>query len=342
MFSFLDIFFIKKELISLINKRFEKLFVGENFVLFQFSGENKAFLKIIFGKAIFLADKEISKDAFTQKPQFFKELEEYLNRSFLKDIKIFPGERILDLIFKFGEEEKKVKIALFGKGEIIFNNKSRIGLNLEIKKNFELNKESLEKELNNFEGNVERFINNYLGFGKYYGNELKERLKLRGFCFFDKNAKDLDKNEKEELFKELFNLINQKFEPYLSEKRPFPIRLITQKVVKEFESFSSALDYFFKPKTKFEIKLEQLEGALKKQNEKIEKLKKEAEELRKIGDKFFEYYEFFSNLKEFLERNKKNLNQIKQKLKEKRIELNIKEQYVEFDLELLEKIKNEN
>jgi predicted ribosome quality control (RQC) complex YloA/Tae2 family protein len=340
MFSFLDIFFIKKELASLINKRFEKLFVGENFVLFQFSGEIKLFLKVVFGKAIFLANKELSKDSFIQKPQFFKELEEYLNRSFLKDIKIFPGERILDLIFKFGEEEKKIRIALFGKGEIVFNNKFRIGLDLEIKKNFELNKESLEKELKNFEGNVEKFINNYLGLGKHYGNELKERLKFRGFCFFNKDTKDLDESEKEELFKELFNLINQKFEPYLSEKRPFPIKLITQKVVKEFESFSNALDYFFRPKTKFEMKLEQLEGALKKQEEKIQKLKKEAEELRKIGDKFFEYYEFFSDLKEYLEKNKKNLNQIKQKLKEKGIELDIKEQHIEFDLELLEKLKS--
>lgn len=336
MFSFLDIFFIKRELDSLINKRFEKLFVGENFVIFQFSGENKKYLKFIFGKAIFFTDKEKNKDLFIQKDNFFKELENYLERSFLKDIKIFVGERIIEFIFDFNKQTKILKIGLFGKGEIEFENKKRLGIGLKIKKNIDLN--NLSNELKNFNGKVEEFINNYLGFGKYYSNEIKNSLIKEDFNFFNKKTNELSEEEREIIIKKILELMKRENFPYLSEKRPFPIKLETQKIIKEFNTFSEALDYFFKPKSKYEIKIEQLNKAMEKQLKKIEELKKQKEELQRIGDLFFEYYGFFEELKNFLEKNKDNLKEIEQKLKKKGINLNIKEKYIEFDEEILKKI----
>ncbi len=336
MFSFLDLFFVKKELDGLVGSRFEKLFVGENFVLFQFSSDKKKFLKVVFGKAIFLAEKELSKDSFIQKPQFFKELEDYIYRFFLKDIRLQVGERIVKLIFELNGIEKTIEIGVFGQGEIKFNGKNRLNIGLNIVKTFKLKKESIKEELDKFNGTVEKFVSNYLGFGKFYSYEIKQRLKNKGKDFFSKETIELNNNEKEELIEELFNFINQPLRPFLGEKRPFPVEMITQKIIKKFKTYSEALDFYFKPKTKYEEKLEQLEKALKKQEEKIKKLEEERELLKKIGDSFFEYYEFFSHLKEMLQ-NKNEIVNLKEQLKQKGVVINEKEKYIEFDYNLLKK-----
>ncbi len=298
MFSFLDIWFIKKELNQLLNFRFEKFFQGENFLLLQFSKEKKMFLKFVFGQALFLADKEKNAEFFTERNEKLKTIFSRIERFILKEIKVYPGERIVDLIFEGFNTKKTLRFSIFGKGEIeLFENDnyySYLGFGSEIKKN--INLENLKEEIkNNSSLTIRKFLNNYLGFGKYYVEEFKERYKV------DLNLQlgELTDNYIDFLSSKIKEFLNLPLSPFMSEKRPFPIEMVTQKVLKRYESFSEALDDFFRPKSKYERVIEETLKAIEKQKEKIKELEKEKDLYEEMGNLIYNYYSFFEELKKY-------------------------------------------
>ncbi|MEO2154561.1 MAG: hypothetical protein ABGW69_02025 [Nanoarchaeota archaeon] len=323
MFSFLDIHFIKKELGSLIGSRFEKLFQGENFLFFQFSKEKKIFLKYIFGKAIFLADKEKNKEFFINKNERIKELESLIERFFLKDIQIYIGERVIDFIFEGFGKKRILRFQLFGKGNVVVFETNELNENKEIfnlnnldsglkkKLNFEL----FCHEINNLEMSLEKILSNFFGFGKYYFNEFKARYNFN----YSKKGNELNKKEKEELCNKIKEFLEQELSPFLGEKRPFPIKMITQKVIKEYKTYSEALDDYFKPKSKLEKEIENLEKSIKKIQENVEEMEKEALTYEEMGNLIYNYYSFFEELINLYEKYKSNkkIDEFFEKLKKK-------------------------
>ena len=339
MFSFLDIYFIKKELEKLINSRFEKIFRGNNFILIQFSKDKKYYLKYVFGKAIFLSDKEKNRDFFIEKDEKLKVIEEKLQRSFLKEIIIFPGERIVKFVFEKFNKKINLVFVLFGKGDIILENDEKISyLNIgyEIKKNIDLKKleEEFEKEEVK-EKNIEEFLKNYLGFGKYYFEEFKL------FFNFDykKKISELKEEEKVNLSKKIIEFLNQDLNPVLTEKRPFPILMKTLKIIKKLNSFSESLEEYFKEEDYFEKKKKEIIKSIEKEKKFIEKLEEEKKEIEEKINLIYNYYDFFESLLSYYKKAKeeKKLNEFFEKLEKTGIKVDKKSKCLKLNEEIIKK-----
>jgi predicted ribosome quality control (RQC) complex YloA/Tae2 family protein len=340
MFSFLDIYFIKKELDVIIGSRFEKIFKGKNFVLLQFSKDKKYFVKYVFGKAIFLSDKEKNKEFFIEKDDKLKIIEKTLERAFLKDILIFPGERIIKFIFdKFGEK-LTLTFVLFGKGEIVLENKEKISYfneGYEIKKHIELkNLEKIFQKEELKEKKVEEFLKNFLGFGKYYFNEFKT------FFNFDYSKKlgELSHSEIILLKNKIIEFLNQPLNPVMTEKRPFPIYMKTLEIVKKLNSFSEGLEEFFKEEDFFEKKKKEILKSIEKNKKVVENLEKEKKEIEEKINLIYNYYGFFEELLFYYQKAKeeKKLNEFFEKLEKIGIKIDKKNKCLKINKEILEKL----
>lgn len=340
MFSFLDIYFLKKELEKLVNSRFEKIFKGNNFILIQFSKEKKLYLKYLFGKAIFLSDKEKNKDFFIEKDEKLRKIEEKLQRAFLKEIILFPGERIISFVFEKFNKKINLVFVLFGKGDIILENDEKIsyfGISYKIKKIIDLkNLFEVFKKEEVKEKTIEEFLKNYLGFGKYYFEEFKLSLDFN----YKKKVFELNEKEKNLLIEKINKFLNQDLEAIITEKRPFPILMRSLKVIKRTNSFSEALEDYFKEEDHFEKKKKEILKSIEKNKRVIESLEKEKKEIEEKIDFIYKHYYFFEELLSYYEKAKKEkkLDEFFKKLEELGIKVDKKNKCLKINKEVLKKL----
>ncbi|MEK6869147.1 MAG: NFACT family protein, partial [Nanoarchaeota archaeon] len=124
--SSLDMHFLLKELKGLENSRVDRIYNSgkeEAYIQLHKANVGKSILRVILGKAIFLA----SEKSIDETPSgFCMLLRKHLEGKFLDSIEQLEPERILKLAFKSKEESKIIYIEFFGKGNIILCNQDGI------------------------------------------------------------------------------------------------------------------------------------------------------------------------------------------------------------------------
>lgn len=347
--SSLDMKFLLEEFKALTNGRIDQIYQDKELFLFRFhvTGKGRLMLKVILPSLIFLSKHK--KDFPTTPPHFCTVLRKHLGSARLRKIEQISSERIL--VFHFEAKEKKLLLyfELFSKGNIILCDDKNIIINayekrdwvtrsIRPKKEYKLPptqinifslKESQLKELleNTKKDSLVKFLASEVGLGGLYSEEICLRLNL------DKTLKP-SKADASKLFKEINSLINTKPKPAVIEGKdvvPFSLNYYKNEKVKEFKTFSEALDEVFS-KDKIALKLEKISSAhdqkleqaqriLESQLATIKNLQKKIDENTAKGEFIYEHYtEIKSILDEIKKaREKYSWKELKEKLKNHKV-----------------------
>ncbi len=362
----LELHYLVNELQFLIGSRVDNIYTPEKEELIlqlYLSNKGKQLLRIISGKLLYLAKEKQP----SQEPSgFCMFLRKHLDNARLSFIKQLASERIVEFVFE-KQEEKKLIIEFFGKGNIILCNKDSIILSAlvyhkwkdrEIKPKlkysypkmpynfFNLKLDDLKDLFKKSEKNLVKCLAAELGLGGKYSEEV---------CLLgniDKNtaSSELKQEEIKKIHKTINQIINNKPKPLIIHQDkevkdiiPFGLEIYKDLELKEFKSYTEAFDYYFsnelkkeKPKTKNEKEIEKLNRRIEQQEQTIEELINKEIQERKKADLIYQNYKLIDEiLKEFKKATKKyNWEEIKEKLKGHKLikEVNSKDKTIEIEI----------
>jgi len=353
--SALDIQYLIKEFSFLKNAKVDKIYLAEQTLLIQFHVKNhgKVLLKSIIPGLIFITDH---KEKFTKPNKLCVALRKYLNNTRLREIIQKKFERIIEFIFEGKDQNYKLIIELFSKGNLILCKQDytiiiakdyhkwgqrtiRGGIKYEYpKKRFspvDLTLESLSEIVNSSnKENIVKMLALDLGLGGVYSEELCALSKIK------KKNKILSKKEIEVLFKNIKKILAKKIKAVKYESKditPFELEIYKKMDKKKYASFSQALDDYsarvinLNTKREFSSKYDKKKNLLlsiqKQQIAQINGLEIQAKESQEKGENIYHNYKLVETLLEELKQIRKNYSwkQIKEKIKDHKLIKEMKE-----------------
>ena len=348
--SSLDMHFLLKELKGLENSRVDRIYnLGkeEAYVQLHKSNAGKSILRIILGKAIFLA---LEKSIDEAPSGFCMLLRKHLEGKFLDSIKQLEPERILELVFKSKDEKRILYIEFFGKGNIVLCDDSNKIIDALIRHKFkdrtifpkeQYKHPSMKYNIFDIKDNqlavllkestkdkVITSLATELGLGGLYSEEV---------CLLSNIDKNTAPNEiSEKQIKNIINSIKKLINKKLNSKIIFendefiditPIDLEFYKDYKNkgFSSFSEALGEYFahelkstkKKESPYTNKINELNRIIEEQKVSLSELKSKEEENRKKAEAIYHNYQLIKEILDEINKASKKYSweEIKEKLK---------------------------
>ncbi len=370
--SAFDIHFLIKELKeTLVDARADKIFQpSKKDFLFSFHvpSKGKHMLKAMLPNVMYMT--EFKEEMPMHPPQFCLFLRKHLSGGFLRDIRQFGFERVIDFVFETKSGEKHLIMEFFSRGNMVLAEgdlKIRSLLETQNWKDRTLrgnviydypkrDYNPLIMTLEEFSECVEKSEKEAivktlaldLGLGGKYSEEICHRAGI------DKNKFYLEEEEKKTLFTELEKFRNEPLNPKVvyeddSPKHIMPVNLhsIDTTNAKDFETFNSALDNVFatakidiemgKKLAPYEKEKRKIESQIKQQEDHIKKLESEVEENQKKGELLYSNYSIIEPLiKELNTIIKKHpQKEIKEKLKGHDIikDINFKDKKITIEID---------
>ena len=362
----LEIHYLVNELQFLIDSKVDNIYnpAKEELILqLHVPNKGKQLLRIISGKLLYLTS--IKKDA-GEPTQFCMFLRKHLDNARLRAIKQLESERIVEFIFE-KDEERKLIVELFGKGNIILCDKEDIILSAlvyhrwkdrEIRAKlkysypkmeynfFNIKLNDLKDVFSRSEKTIVKCLATELGLGGSYAEEV---------CLvsnIDKNIipSKLRGKDIENIFEAINKVIKNKIKPLIIYENkevkdvvPFELEIYKTLERKELETYNEALDYYFlnefkeeKPKTRQEKEVERLKRIIIAQEETIKSLENKEVEERKKADFIYQNYEMINNVIAELKKatEKYSWKEIEEKLKGHKLikSINPKDKTIEIEL----------
>ncbi|MFW6383167.1 MAG: NFACT family protein [Nanoarchaeota archaeon] len=370
--SAFDLHFLIKELKeTLLNARADKVFQpSKKDFLFTFHvpARGKHMLKVMLPNVMYMT--EFKEEMPTHPLHFCLFLRKHLSGAFLRDIRQFGFERVVDFVFETKEKELHLIMEFFSKGNVVLtegdlNIKSLLetqnwkdrtlrgnvlydypkkkynSLKILYEEFFECVEES-DKEA------IVKTLALDLGLGGRYAEEICYRAGV------DKNKFYIEDEEKQKLFSELEKFRNEPLNPQVifeneEAKTIIPVELksIDTSNAKKFDTFNSALDNVFatvkidvekgKKLAPYEKEKRKIEAQIKQQEEHIKKLELEAQENQKKGELLYNNYQVIEPLLNDLNKiiKKHPQKEIKEKLKghETIKDINFKDKKVSIEID---------
>lgn len=370
--SAFDLHFLIKELKeTLLNARADKVFQpSKKDFLFTFHvpGKGKHMLKVMLPNVMYMT--EFKEEMPTHPLHFCLFLRKHLSGAFLRDIRQFGFERVVDFVFETKEKELHLIMEFFSKGNIVLTNSDlnikslletqnwkdrtlRGNVKYEYPKRehnplimtFEEFSECVE---NSDKEGIVKTLALDLGLGGRYAEEICYRAGV------DKNKFYVQEEDNNKLFSELEKFRNEPLCPkviYENEEPktiiPVDLKSIDTTNSKKFETFNSALDNVFatvkievekgKKLAPFEKEKRKIEAQIKQQEEHIKKLQEEVEENQIKGEVLYNNYQVVEPLLNDLNKIIKKYPQkeIKEKLKghETVKDINFKDKKVSIEID---------
>ena len=362
----LELHCLIKELKFLEGARIDNIYNPEKeelIIIFHIPSKGKQILRAISGKLLYLSS---IKENYGEPSGFCMLLRKHIGNARLKSISQIESERIVEFIFE-KEEEKKLIIELFGKGNFILcdaDNKVISALvyhtwkDREIKPKAKYEKperainflkfelEELEKIINDSELSLIKCLATEIGLGGSYSEEI---CSLTGI---DKN-KDAGKLEEKEIKKieeNIKKIANKKIEPLIvyedeqiKDIVPFELSIYKNLKNKKLNNYSEAFDYYFlnehkeeKPKSNAEQEIERLKRRMEKQEEGITELEKKEKQTRKKAEIIYNNYKLIDEILTELKKasEKHSWEEIKKKIDGHKIvkSINTKDKTAEIEV----------
>jgi predicted ribosome quality control (RQC) complex YloA/Tae2 family protein len=336
VFSSFDLYYMTKELQSLLDSKLDKVYQENNVLLISLFKVDKFLLKITPSSVYFTNYKFESEKL----PQFAVVLRKYLSQARLRSIKQHSFERIVE--FEFDKKERFILIAeLFSSGNVILCDKDyniinclhnqawrhrmiRPGEKYSYPPSNNANPFTLKPE--DFKSLSKDSIVKSLAIDFNIGGLFAEEI-----CFkagVDKNKKQLTDVEIKKIISVIADLHNIELKPNITADNVLPFEFLNAKPNQYFDNFSAAVD-FFDANIKvvdgaFVKKVGKLNTIIEKQKQQVDFLKQDSLINKEIADAIYKNYayvkEVFDAIK--LARDKKiPWEEISKRLKTKGIEL---------------------
>jgi predicted ribosome quality control (RQC) complex YloA/Tae2 family protein len=359
--SSIEIHFILKDIGNLCGSKVDRVFnYGQDFY-FQLHKANvgRIILKVVSGKAVFIAEKKSHSEA----SHFCLMLRKHLQGKFLESVDHLKPERILKLVFRSKSEERILYLEMFAKGNIILCDKDVIidaltkakfrDRSILAKKQYKFpsmkyNIFSLGKEIEDlFKHSSKDKIVTSLAVEIGLGGVVAEEV-----CLLSK----IDKNQDPKginasvILASVKKIISSKADPAIVYKDKeavdvVPSRLLVYKdyETKNFPSFSGALDYYFaneikliKKATTQEKKIVEIKRIIDEQNSTIKDLEKKESENRAKAELIYGNYQQIKNILDEINEvsQKHSWQEIKKKLKGHKVvrDLDVKEKRITVEI----------
>ena len=347
--SSLDMHFLLQELKDIENSRVDKLYnygKEEAYIQLHKANAGKSILRIIPGKAIFLA---LEKSIDETPSGFCMLLRKHLEGKFLDSIHQLEPERILELVFKSKDETRILYIEFFGKGNIVLCDENHKIIDSLIRHKFkdrtifpkeQYKHPSMEydlfkikdDELANLLKNAKKdkiitSLATELGLGGVYSEEI---------CILSDIDKNTEPNEiSEKQVKNIVNsikkIINKKSNPKIilendefTDVAPIDLEFYVDYKNKKFSSFNEALEEYYahqlksiKKESPYTNKINELNRIIEEQKMSLEGLKSKEEENRKKAEAIYNNYQLIKEVLEEINKASKKYSweEIKEKLK---------------------------
>jgi len=347
--SSLDMHFLLQELKDIENSRVDKLYnygKEEAYIQLHKANAGKSILRIIPGKAIFLA---LEKSIDETPSGFCMLLRKHLEGKFLDSIHQLEPERILELVFKSKDETRILYIEFFGKGNIVLCDENHKIIDSLIRHKFkdrtifpkeQYKHPSMEydlfkikdDELANLLKNAKKdkiitSLATELGLGGVYSEEI---------CILSDIDKNTEPNEISEIqVKNIVNsikkIINKKLNPKIilendefTDVAPIDLEFYVDYKNKKFSSFNEALEEYYahqlksiKKESPYTNKINELNRIIEEQKMSLEGLKSKEEENRKKAEAIYNNYQLIKEVLEEINKASKKYSweEIKEKLK---------------------------
>ena len=368
--SSLEINFLLKELKNLENSRVDQIYNNgkeEIYIQFHKSNVGRKILRIVVGKAIFLAE---AKNVDETPSGFCMLLRKHLEGKFLETIKQLESERILKLVFKSKDEIKKLYLEFFGKGNTILCNNDDVIIDCSIKHKFkdrsilpkekykypnmEYNLFSIKKDQltdllkNSKKDKIITSIATGLGLGGVYSEEV---------CLssgINKNTipKKINDNEIKKIINSIKKIIKEKIKPQIiyenREARdavPVDLEFYNGNEKKKFSSYSEALEEYFtyelklskKKDSSHEKKINEVKWIMGEQEATLKGLKVKETENRKKAELIYKNYQLIKEILDEINKASKKYSweDIKKKLKGHKVvkDVDVKDKQVVVDMD---------
>ena len=312
--SSLDMHFLLKELKDLENSRVDRIYNSgkeEAYIQLHKANAGKSILRLILGKAIFLA---LEKSIDETPSGFCMLLRKHLEGKFLDSITQLEPERILEHVFKSKDETRTLYIEFFGKGNIILCDENNKIIDSLIRHKFkdrtifakeQYKHPSMEysqfkikdNELSNLLKNSKKdkiitSLATELGLGGVYSEEVCLLSSI------DKNTipKEISEKQIKNIIDSLKKIINKKSNPKIilendefADVTPIDLEFYKDCKNKKCSSFNAALEEYFiqefksikKKESPYANKIKELNRIIEEQKISLESLKSKEEENRK-------------------------------------------------------------
>ncbi len=345
--SSIDLHYLIKELKYLEDSKIDKIYQPEKEkIIFSFYKTNvgKKLLNMHIGQSIFISD---AKESTGETLGFGMFLRKHLDGYFLHKICQLEPERIIKFEFRIKDTTKFLFIEIFGKGNAILCDEHNVIINAlehhEFRERvvkprlkyvypvmnynlFGIDKKQLgELFKNSKKENVVVSLATELGLGGVYSEEICLMSRV------DKAKKpaDIDNNEIEEILASLKKVLHRKIDAKVILENtkvldfaPFEIEFYEEYAKKSFDSFSSAIAYFYsyfreEKATEFDRKLKNLQRIIEEQRAAIEQLRIEEKEYMEKGELIYHKYGLIKEILDELNKasNKYSWKEIKEKVK---------------------------
>ncbi len=347
--SSLNMHFILKELKDLENSRVDRIYNSgkeEAYIQLHKANAGKSILKLILGKAIFIA---IEKSIDETPSGFCMLLRKHLEGKFLDSIKQLEPERILEMVFKSKDETRILYIEFFGKGNIVLCDENNKIIDALIRHKFkdrtvfpkeQYKHPSMEYNLfkikdnelanllkNSKKDKIITSLATELGLGGVYSEEICLLSNI------DKNTipKEISEKQIKNIIDSIKKLINKKSNPKIifendefADVAPIDLEFYKDYKNKEFSSFNMALEEYFvhelksiKKESPYTNKINELNRIIEEQKASLEGLKSGEEENRKKAELIYHNYQLIKEILDEINKASKKYSweEIKEKLK---------------------------
>lgn len=331
-FSGIDLHFLIQEL-DIENSKIEKIyqFDKREFIIRLYTQNGKKHLRINLDGMVHLTQKKYEGPKMPTGYVVF--LRKYLTNTRITKIKQVGLERILIFEIESKTEKYELIFELFNPGNIILTKENIIMHPLErqsfktreIKSKieyvlppkqlsvFDITKEEFEETIKDTKDTLGKFVATQLGFGGMYSEDFIQKNNLN---------KESNPQKNKNLYEQIKDYLTQKIDAYTDKENAYPIKIQELKELEKKETFSQALDTFFKIKEKKEQQLKEnkkskFEVVIQSQKKRAQKLEEQANEAQKKGEYIYEKYTAFKTLLDTINEMKKNksLDEIELELK---------------------------
>ncbi|MBI2140026.1 NFACT family protein [Candidatus Woesearchaeota archaeon] len=317
---------IVKELQSLIGSKLDTIYhpkEGELYLLFHITGEGKKILKIISGKFFYITS---SRPIAGEPSGFCLLLRKHIDNARVKEIRQLESERIVAVTFE-KEEQKKLYIELFGRGNIILCDKDNniIGAlsypsfkdrEIKAKKRYEYPKMKLnlfsmsEKEFASLLKASSLALVKCLAIEVGMGGPYAEEICRTADIPKDTAPSSLTAAQQESIFRCIRDLLSKNPSPIIlleggeaQEVLPFPLKVFQHLEQKVFSSYLEALERYFTeyykepvPLTAKEKELERIKSLIGIQEKHLKELEGEEAAQREKAESIYLHYSLLMEL----------------------------------------------
>ncbi|MBI2138613.1 NFACT family protein [Candidatus Woesearchaeota archaeon] len=311
---------IVKELQSLKGSKLDTIYhpkEGEVYLLFHITGEGKKILKIISGKFLYITS---SRPIAGEPSGFCLLLRKHLDNARVREIRQLESERIVAITFE-KEEQKKLYIELFGRGNIIMCDKDDciIGAlsypsfkdrEIKAKKAYNYPKMKInlfsmsEKDFTSLLKASSLALVKCLAIEVGMGGPYAEEVCIKSGIDKGRPSDELVEDENAKLFSSIQWLLMQAPSPGIwygdqsaTDATPVDLALFPHAKDRNFLSYNEALDYYFtneykeeKPISQGEKEIAKLKNIIDAQERHLSQLELEEQEERENADSIFVHY----------------------------------------------------